>query len=199
MPTLGGRMHCLCLQRHPQLLASRSKHFWSGANFVWSLLGLFVGAHPLCLSSWRHLPIDKCNGHWRNSQRLPPGFWKRSLWNNNRVPCCSWRPHTSVKVEWLLFCFQTIPQTPEQFSRKVSRNLIFAVWDESAKMVKIMSLENLALYGSFNCNLPNWKILLWCGLVPRPFRVGGVRKGRRRKGLVINLTSTRIHEISLLY
>ena len=36
--------------------------------------------------------------------------------------------------------------TPGKFSRKVSRNLIFGVRNESAK---IMRLENLALYGSY--------------------------------------------------
>ena len=38
MPTLSGS-----LQHHPKLLASRSKHFCSGVNFVWSLLSLYVG------------------------------------------------------------------------------------------------------------------------------------------------------------
>ena len=36
-------------------------------------------------------------------------------------------------------------------------------------------------------------------LVPRPFLVGGVRKGRGRKGLVNNPTPMWIHRISLMY
>ena len=36
-------------------------------------------------------------------------------------------------------------------------------------------------------------------MVPRPFLVGGVRKGRGRKALVNNSTPTRIHGISLMF
>ena len=129
------------VQRHPQQLASGSKRFCSGANFVLEPSRFRSPTTPLKLKT----PATLTNT--MDIEGTYEGGPQESG-NNDRVPCWSWCPHNSnsVKVEQLSFCFQTIQQTPRKFSLKVSRNLIFAVRDESAKTAKIMGLENLALY-----------------------------------------------------
>ena len=134
-PTLGGYVHYLCFKCHPQLLASRSKCFAQGRTSSGVFSVSFIGAHQLHLSSWRRVPIDKRNGHWRNLRRWPPE--SGSVCCETTIEC-----HAALDV-------QTIQRPPEQFSRKVLRNLIFTVRDKSVKTVKIMRLKNLALYSIF--------------------------------------------------
>ena len=88
MPTFGGCMQYLCSQlqqRHAELLASKSKCFCSGTNFITRAFWVsFVGAHQLCD------PSRRCSPHNPLTKGAPTNM-EVFVWNNNREPCCSWR------------------------------------------------------------------------------------------------------------
>ena len=126
---------------HAQLLGFSLptwKCFAQVANWVW-----FIGQ---CVTGQRCLPIDKHNGCQKNLQKRPPG----SGGVHFEIAIDS---HVAIDVHaivWKWFWLKTVPHTPENFRwRKCLMSLIFGVWDEYAKMAKIMHLGNLALYGSF--------------------------------------------------
>ena len=124
-------------QHHAELLASKSKCFCSGTNFVSRAFWVsFVRAHQLCD------PSRRCSPH----NPWPTRIWKRLL--ETRI-----ESHVALEVDTVVYksgiaivLFQEHTVDSWAIYLKSFEELNFVVWDEFTKTAKIMRLKNLALY-----------------------------------------------------